>query len=63
VGHKLIKALREFKLSKVPPLSSSSRHESSSDIEATVVHLKGNQSSYRQRKAKFKSRKPDFKVI
>jgi hypothetical protein len=63
VGHKLIKALREFKLSKLPPLSSSSRHESSSDIEATVVHLKGNQSSYRQRKAKFKSRKPGFKVV
>jgi hypothetical protein len=63
VGHKLIKALREFKLSKVPPLSSSSRHESSSDIEATVVHPKGNQSSYRQRKAKFKSRKPGFKVV
>jgi hypothetical protein len=42
MGHKLIKALREFKLSRVPPLSSSNHHESSSDIEATVVHPKGN---------------------
>jgi hypothetical protein len=56
MGHKLIKTLREFMLS-------SSRHESSSDIEAIVVHPKENQSSYRQRKTKFKSRKLGFKVI
>jgi hypothetical protein len=62
VGHNLIKALKEFELSKVPPLFFSSRHESSSNIEATV-HLKGNLSSYRQRKAKFKYSKPDFKVV
>jgi hypothetical protein len=34
--------LRKFKLSKVPPLSPSSRHESSSNFEATVVYPKEN---------------------
>jgi hypothetical protein len=63
VGHELIIALRKFKLSNVPPLSSSIRHESSSNIEATVVHPKGNQRSYQQRKPKFKSRKLGFKVV
>jgi hypothetical protein len=47
VGHELIEALSKFKLSKVPPLSPSSRHESSSNFEAIVVHPKENQSSYR----------------
>jgi hypothetical protein len=49
IGHELIKALRKLKLSKIP-LSPSSLHESPSKNEANVVHLKGNHSSYRQRK-------------
>jgi hypothetical protein len=63
VGHELIEALSKFKLSKVPPLSPSSRHDSSSNFEAIVVHPKEIQSSYRQRKVKSKSRKPGFKVV
>jgi hypothetical protein len=47
VGHELIEALSKFKLSKVPPLSPFSHHESSSNFEAIVVHPKENQSSYR----------------
>jgi hypothetical protein len=46
VEHELIEALSKFKLSKVPPLSPSSRHESSSSFEAIVVHSKENYSSY-----------------
>jgi hypothetical protein len=63
VGHKLIEVLSKFKLSKVPPLSPSSRHESSMSFEAIIVHPKENQSSYRQRKVKSKPRKPGFKVV
>jgi hypothetical protein len=63
VGDELIEALRKPKLSKVPPLSLSSRHQSSSSFETTVVPPKGNQSSFRQRKVKFKSRKQGFKVV
>jgi hypothetical protein len=40
VGHELIIALSKFKLSNVPPLSPSSRHESSSSFETIVVHPK-----------------------
>jgi hypothetical protein len=46
VGQELIEALSKFKLSKVPPLSPSSRYESSSSFEAIIVHSKENQSSY-----------------
>jgi hypothetical protein len=63
VGHELIEALNKFKLSKVSPLSPSSHHESSSSFKAIVVYLKENQSFYRRRKAKSKSRKPEFKVV
>jgi hypothetical protein len=63
VGHELIKALRNFKLSPVSPLSPSNRHESSSNNEAIVVHPKRTQSCYPQRKIKFKSKKPGFKVL
>jgi hypothetical protein len=63
VTYDLIEALSKFKLSKVPPLSPSSHHESSSNFEAIVVHRKENQSSYRQRKVKSKTRKPCFKVV
>jgi hypothetical protein len=42
VGHDLIKALSELKLSSIPPLSPSDRHESPSDNEAVVVQMKGN---------------------
>jgi hypothetical protein len=63
VKHELIKALSTFKLSMAHPLSSSSRHESPLNNNATVVHPKGNQSYLRQKKFKFKSRKPSFKVI
>jgi hypothetical protein len=61
--HKVIQALGKFKLSKVPPLSSSSCHESSSNFEAIVVYPKENQSYYQQRKVKSKSRKSSFKVV
>jgi hypothetical protein len=44
VGYEFIKALRNLKLSMVPHLSLSSRHESPSNNEAIVVHLNGNQS-------------------
>jgi hypothetical protein len=44
VGHELIKALRNFKLSPVSPLSPSNRHDSSLNSEAIIVHLKGTQS-------------------
>jgi hypothetical protein len=63
VGHELIEALSKFKLSNVPHLSSSSCHESSLSFKAIVVHSKENQSSYRQRKAKSKSKKTCFKVV
>jgi hypothetical protein len=63
VGHELIQALSKFKLSKVPPLSPSSRHDSSLNFEAIVVHLKEIQSSYRHRKVKSKSKKSGFKVV
>jgi hypothetical protein len=63
VGHELIKALSIFKLSLVPPLSPSSRHESPPNINAIVVHPKSNQSHFRQKKFKFKSRNPGFKLI
>jgi hypothetical protein len=63
VGYELIEALSKFKLSNVPPLSSSSRHKSSSNFKAIIVHTKENQSSYRQRKVKSKSGKPGFKVV
>jgi hypothetical protein len=52
MGHELIEALSKFNLLMVLPLSPSSRHESSLNCEATVVHLKENQSSYRERKVK-----------
>jgi hypothetical protein len=55
--------MSNFKLSMVPPLPPSSRHESLLNNKAIVVHLKGNQSYYQQRKVKMKSRKPNFKVI
>jgi hypothetical protein len=42
VGHKLIKDLRNLKLSAVPPISPSSHHESLSNNEAFVAHLKDN---------------------
>jgi hypothetical protein len=63
VGHDLIEALSKFKLSKIPHLSSSIRHESSLSFEAIVIYPKENQSSYRQRKVKFKSIKLAFKVV
>jgi hypothetical protein len=63
VGHKLIKALRTFKLSPVSPLSPSNRHGSYLNNEAIVVLPKGTQSCYPRRKVKFKSRKPGFKVV
>jgi hypothetical protein len=63
MGHKVIQALSKFKLSKVPPLSPSSCHESSSNFEAIVVYPKENQSYYQQRKVKSKSRKSSFKVV
>jgi hypothetical protein len=63
VGHELIETLSKFKLSKVPPLSPPSHHETTSSFEAIVVHPKENQSSYLQRKVKSKSRKPCFKVV
>jgi hypothetical protein len=63
VGHELIKALRKIKLSKVPLLFPSSHHESSSSFEVTVVPLKGNKSSFNQRKFKFKSMKQGYKVV
>jgi hypothetical protein len=63
VEHELIEALSKFKLSNMPPLSSSSRHESSSSFEAIVVPPKENQKSYRQRKVKSKSKKPVFQVV
>jgi hypothetical protein len=63
VGHELIKALRNFKLSLVSPLSPSNRHESSLNSEAIVVHLKWTQSRYPRRKIKFKSSKPGFTVV
>jgi hypothetical protein len=59
----LIKALRKFKLSRIPYLSSFCHHESPLNKEANVVHLKGNQSSYGQRKVKLKCRKLYFKVV
>jgi hypothetical protein len=40
VGYELFKALRKLKLSSVPPLPSSSYHESSSNSEAIIVHPK-----------------------
>jgi hypothetical protein len=61
VGHELVEALRKFKLSKVPPLSPSSRHESFLNFKTTIVHLKGN--SYRQRNVKSNYRKLGFKVV
>jgi hypothetical protein len=57
IGHELIKDLRNLKLSTVPPMFPSSRHETLSNNEAFVVHLKGNQSYDRQRRLKIKSRK------
>jgi hypothetical protein len=63
VGHELIEALSKFNLSKVPPLSPSSHHESSSCFEAIVLHLRENPSSHHQRKVKSKSRKSCFKVV
>jgi hypothetical protein len=45
-GHELIKALRNFKLSSVSPLSPSNRHEPSLNNEAIVVHSKETQSCY-----------------
>jgi hypothetical protein len=63
VGYEFIKALRNLKLSMVPHLSLSSRHESPSNNEAIVVHLNGNQSYDRQKKVKIKSRKSGFKVV
>jgi hypothetical protein len=59
----LIEALSKFKLSKVPSLSSSSRHELSSNFKAIVVHPKENPRSYKYRKVKSKYRKSDFKVV
>jgi hypothetical protein len=44
VEHDLIKVLSKLKLSSAPPLSSSGRHESTSDNEAVIVQPKGNQS-------------------
>jgi hypothetical protein len=52
VGHDLIEALSKFKLSKIPPLSPFSHHESSSSFEAIIIQPKEKQSSYRQRKVK-----------
>jgi hypothetical protein len=63
VGHELIETLSWFKLSKILPLSPSSHHESSSNVEAIIVHLKENQSSYRLRKVKSNSRKVGFKMV
>jgi hypothetical protein len=63
VGYELFKALRKLKLSSVPPLPFSSRHESPSNSEAIVVHPKGDQNHHRWRKGKIKFRKPDFKVV
>jgi hypothetical protein len=65
VGHELIKALRSFKLSMVSSLSpsTSSCHQSFSNNETIVVHLKEIQSFYPRRKVKFKSMKSGFKVI
>jgi hypothetical protein len=63
VGHELIEVLSKFKLSKIPHLSSSSRHESSLSFEAIVIHPKENQSFYRQRKVKYKSIKSTFKMV
>jgi hypothetical protein len=63
VGHELIEALSNFKLSKVPSLSPSSHDKSSSSFEAIVIHSKEKHSSYRQSKIKSKSRKSDFKVV
>jgi hypothetical protein len=63
VGYELIEALSKFMLLNVPPLSPSSRHESSSTFEAIVIYPKENQSSYRQRKVKSKSKKLGFKLV
>jgi hypothetical protein len=63
IGHELIKDLRNLKLSTVPPMSPSSRHETLSNNEAFVVHLKGNQSYDRQQRLKIKSRKWSFKLV
>jgi hypothetical protein len=63
VRHNLFKALRNFKLSLVSPLSPSNHHESSSNNEAIVLHLKGTHSCYPWRKVKLKSRKTCFKVV
>jgi hypothetical protein len=63
VGYELIKALRNLKLSMVPHLSLSNRHESPSNNETIVVYLNGNQSYRRQKKVKIKSRKSGFKVV
>jgi hypothetical protein len=65
VGLELIKALRSFKLSMVPPLSPStlSCHESSSNNETIVLHPKEIQSFYPRRNVKFKSMKPGFKLV
>jgi hypothetical protein len=63
VGHELIKALRNFKLSSVSPLSPSNRHESSLNNEAIVVHSKGTPSCYPRRRDKFKYRELGFKVV
>jgi hypothetical protein len=60
VGHELIEALSNFKLSKVSPLSPSSHDKSSSSFEAIVIHSK---EKHRQSKIKSKSRKSDFKVV
>jgi hypothetical protein len=46
IGYELIKALKNFKLSLVSPLSPSISHESSSSNEAMVVHPKGTHSCY-----------------
>jgi hypothetical protein len=49
VGHELIEALSNFKLSNVPPLSPSSHDKSSSSFEAIVIHSK---EKHRQSKIK-----------
>jgi hypothetical protein len=63
VGYELIKALRISKLLMASPLSPISHHESLSNNEALVVHLKDKQSCDQQRKPEIKSSKPSFKLV
>jgi hypothetical protein len=62
IGHELIKALSTFKLSLVPPLSPSSRHESPPNNNAIVVHPRAIRAIF-HKKFKFKSKNLGFKVI